>query len=152
MNISIEFDENKILLLIKSIYFALWVQNAWRDPDEADKEMEGFSQYILTALYKSGEEDNVEYDHELDAYLVKQKTENGFQKTIGKYNDDTFWKELSFRLSERDYFLTQTEDKLGIESIKERDEIQEMYDIEFHKNGINNLQINDHGYTYKTIN
>jgi len=43
----------------------------------------------------------------------------------------TFWKELSFKLSERDYFLTQTEDKLGIESIKERNGIQKMYDLEF---------------------
>jgi len=150
MKISIEFDESKIHLLIKSIYFAFWIQNAWKDFDEIDKEMEGFSQYILAALYKSGEEDNIEYDHGLNAYLVKQKTEKVFQKIIGQYNDDTFWKELSFRFAQRDYILTQTEDKLGIESIKEVEEIQEMYDIEFHKNGITNLQIS--GSIYKIIN
>lgn len=142
----INFTKKQYQNLIKLVHLGTWMANAHRT-DNIIEEFEELEQYILSYGRDFGMEDQIEYDEGLKRFFLTAEflEDSHLEDLIDEYNDETFWEELIFRLSERDMI-----NKYGFESIKnmEPDEAFDKklpflnaYEEEFSENGLENLRL-----------
>jgi hypothetical protein len=148
MKLSIEFDNEQIVQLVRSVQLANWVVNATKSPDEQDESMNDFKQYVLAAVFAAGKKDLIHYDKELDGHFLNGELEEDLQNLIDDYDEDIFWEELVARLADRDWARKHgsapVEDE-GHDARYERmlqiSKEEEKYGEEFEEFGIEHLEL-----------
>ena len=146
MKISFTKDEYKSLLDI--FHMATWVLYANNNEKSEDKaKYDVLEQKILKLATEFGYEKYVNYEAKDSAYIYSDEFEKVSlsKKFIEEFEDETFWDEITTRLTRRDMVK-----KHGLETIKamdlvgrikEESAIGKKYYDEFVKNGLNNLTL-----------
>ena len=146
MKISITKDEYKTLLDV--FHIATWVLYANNNEKTTEKaKYDVLEQKILKLATEFGYEKYVDFEAKDSAYIYSEKFEKDTpaKKFIEEFEDETFWDEITTRLTRRDLVK-----KLGLdmiksmdlaERIKEESLIGKEYYDEFVKNGLSNLAL-----------
>lgn len=136
--------------MMRSVYIGYWVANAiCEDDKEKDNGIESVRNYIFSFAKEFGLEKYAEYDNELNKYYATwdMDDEPSVRDLIERYDEHTFWDEMSHRLGKRDFFRRYTEKE--IENMDEEDYFENImrYEIEweeeFEKNGIECLRLDN---------
>jgi len=147
MKVDITKEEYRNLLDIISI--ADWVMSGHKtQKDRRTAPYDALIQKLFSLAKDQGFEKLVELDPlRGDYYLASEFEANSRSwEFIDEFTDDSFWDELSHRMTERDAAIQAG----GFENLKamSREErstlegpIQERYDAEFYDNGVDRLQI-----------
>jgi hypothetical protein len=148
MKLNIEFDNEQIAHLVRSVQLANWVVNATKSPDEQDEGMNGFKQYVLATVFKGGKKDLVHYDAELDGHFLNGELEEDLQSLIDDYDEDIFWEELVARLADRDWArkhgsapVEDEDHDARYERMLQISKEEEKYGEEFEEFGIEHLEL-----------
>lgn len=146
MKISITKDEYKTLLDV--FHIATWVLYANNNEKTTEKaKYDVLEQKILKLATEFGYEKYVDFEAKDSAYIYSEEFEKDTpaKKFIEEFEDETFWDEITTRLTRRDLVK-----KLGLdmiksmdlaERIKEESLIGKEYYDEFVKNGLSNLAL-----------
>ena len=132
--------------LLNLVFLGRWMVAA-HNLSESATAFEETEQHILSLAKKFDCGDYVELDEDSKTFFTTDAFETNTEvlDIIDRYNDDTFWDDLIFRLSVRDMVKAFGEDALNNMSIEERDEKQKdylnTYIEEFEANGVDNLVI-----------
>lgn len=147
MNVEISHEEYKDLLDL--LYMAHWVLKAHKtEEDPRSAKYEKVIQKFYSRAEEMGHADMIEYDREIGEFFPTWDFEETTEAWdfIEEFTDDTFWDELTDRLTQRD--LERQEggyEKIRGLSLTERFELEapfiERYEEEFSENGIERLEI-----------
>ena len=142
----IEFSKNELKNLIEILYFGefMFSSSSEAHPEKSEK-YDKLVQKIYKIAYQNGMTDFLK-PFEDKIYPTREFEEDEFTTgVIDEYENEFFWHELMFMLSQRDILEKNTEEeylKLElIERIKLQTEHEEPYQKEFAENGIRNLRI-----------
>lgn len=149
-----QFDLTKKQLktLLELVYLGNWMINAQRDGSKKDPIMQDHDDMAKFIYSKAGEEGlkkDVQYDEEMKKWFPTQYLElesevAGFHI---EYDNNSFYNSLIDRLGARDlgklYNLVELQDMSIFERINEQGECNEKYEIEFEKNGVDRLVIDE---------
>lgn len=142
----IEFTRTELKNLIEVLYFGEFMADSSKETyPEKIANYDKLLQKIYRIAYKNGMTDFLK-PFENKIYPTRAFEEDEFiMGVINEYQNESFWHELMFMLSQRDILdKMPAEDyqKLDIfERIKLETEHEEPYQQEFAKNGIRNLRI-----------
>jgi|Deesub1362A_J573_1020465.scaffolds.fasta_scaffold00133_17 hypothetical protein len=145
--IEIKLTDEQYENLIKLIYLGTWMIGGIRARDNLIEKYEDLAQCIYSNAKEDIREKYFEFDEETKRYIPKKEFEEDpeLDEIIDDYNEEVFWNELIFRLAGRDLLRIYGEDAIRNMSIEERAEkeypLLQMYEEEFIKNGIKNLEI-----------
>jgi hypothetical protein len=142
----IEFTKNEMRILIELLYFGEFIFDT---SSEAHPEKKEKYDNLLQKIYKIASQNgmtDILKPLENKIYPTPEFEEDEFiTGVIDAYENETFWHELMFMLSQRDILEKIPEEeylKLELtEQIKLQAEHEETYHEEFTKNGIRNLKI-----------
>jgi hypothetical protein len=121
--------------------------NSIRTEDDIIEKYEDLTHYIYSCANKAGFNKYFEFDEELKKFFPTREFEEDseIEQIIDDYNEEVFWNELIFRLAGRDLIRKYGRDAVKDMSLEERAEkeypLLQMYEEEFIKNGIENLEI-----------
>lgn len=143
---SIEFTKEQYEILAKTVYLGNWMANANRTGSSDDPYMEKYQKitdYIFSLASEFGFSKHFEHDLECDETNEKKEVNQLHEK----YDEVTFWDELSEILGERDFYIKYTDEE---RKKMDRDEhfikLQECiiaWDEEFKENGVERLYSKD---------
>lgn len=132
--------------LLNLVFLGRWMVAA-HNITESSSAFEETEQHILSLAKEFDCGDYVEFDKDSEAFFITDVFEANTEvlDIIDRYNDDTFWDDLIFRLSVRDMVNAFGEDAIKNMSAEERDEKQKdflhTYIEEFEANGVDNLMV-----------
>ena len=135
--------------LLDILYIANWVFTAHREEvDPRTKQYSRVEQKFLSLSKAMKYENLIEYYPEDKEYFPTREFEetSSAHAFIDKFENDTFWNELTIRLSERD-LVRQVGgfDKIDALPVEERiirlGRLMEFYGDELARNGLDNLQV-----------
>ena len=146
----IELSKKEYRNLLDLLAISEWVLNAnavGGDNPEALK-YKKVEQKLLSYAKHHDCEDLIEYDVKLKEYFpTRIYEESEYRKFIDEYEEDTFWDELVSRLSHRDLLREVGEIEYKEMAFEERfirqERVEEKYNIEFEKNGLKNLKLEE---------
>lgn len=142
----IEFTRTELINLIELLYFGDYMADSSREIyPEKRANYDKLLQKIYKIAYQNGMTDFLKPFKE-KFYPTRDFEEDEFiMGVIDTYENESFWQELIFMLSERDVLeklSVEEYQKLGIiDRIKLETEHEEPYHKEFSENGIRNLRI-----------
>lgn len=145
----IEFTKEQFGDLLKITYLGNWFANAIHDgskDDPRDKEMDAIDDYILSFAKEFGFGDYVEYDKKFKKHFPTATLDAWAEKYIDEFNEDNFWEELFYRMSERDFARAYSPEDTAAMDMHERFEkeepFREQWDTEINEYGVSRLEIN----------
>jgi len=145
--IEIKLTDEQYENLIKLVYLGTWMINGIRTPDDLVEKYEDLAHYIYSHAKREIRDKYFEFDEESKRLIPTREFEEDpeLDEIIDDYNEEVFWNELIFRLAGRDLLKKYGEDAIRNMSLEERAEkeypLLQMYEEEFIKNGIKNLEI-----------
>jgi len=147
---NIEFTLEQFERLLKAVYLGNWLANSIHDgsrEDPFDEELEGIEDYVFSLAKDFGLEKLIEYDKEHKRYFPTNKFDDLMQEYIEDYDEDCFWDELFWRMSERDFNRAYAEDevsKMELKEIFEKEEpFRQKWDNEIDTYGLNRLEVQE---------
>ena len=147
MKITIDLENENLTQFLKAVFFASWMKNATKTPEDRDDAMDTFVQYALGTAWNAGEKKRIQVDAQ-GRYAYTAEFEEVLFEQVDEYDDDIFWDELVDHLAQRD-FWAKNPGKIGkpVEG-KAAEELQagierekEKYDKEFEDRGVERLRI-----------
>lgn len=142
----INFTKKQFRTLLDMVYIADFTINGIRLPDEEIKEYRELAQYIYSFAKDMACENLVEFDREYKQYFETRELEDGpVGEFIEEYDSYVFWEELVSRLAKRDVekSISKSRDIGNDEFLNLLWAKEEVYNDEFHKNGLDNLRVED---------
>ncbi|MGF1643946.1 MAG: hypothetical protein ACFCUJ_09895 [Thiotrichales bacterium] len=145
MKITLTSQEYRLLLDL--LYLSDWVMHAHDVEDSTETAPHRMlTQKLYSYAIEAGCAELIEADKVSNEYFPTRAYEDHSvaQSLIDRYNEDTFWDELTERLTERDV-ADESDDGAPMPSIEEyyrvSAPIRELYEEEFALNGIERLRI-----------
>ncbi len=146
--ISFEFNKKEYWNLMRVVYLADWVANSVCEGNmKEDAGIKKIRNKILLEAEEMGLENYIDYDSDADEVYGSRELEDHAEtrKLIDRYNEETFWQELIYRLTERDLFKEYTKARVSkmdfIEKIEADHKYLEAWGDEFEKHGLKNLGV-----------
>ncbi len=143
----INFTKKQFEVLLKLVYMGNWVANAHRTDREDDKRIEKYEEmqkYLLSFAKEFGLEKYVDIDDE-KMYPSRELEEDETDELIDEYDNETFWEELIYRFTRRDFVREYGEEEISkmdtMERIKKDHPFLEKYQDEIYNYGIDRLEI-----------
>lgn len=140
-NMKINFTKKQYKQLLDLVYLGEWTANSSKAGDETNKDYEEMYQYILSFAKSYGYDDLITYEKILDGYFPTNEYEESLQPIIDENDNDVFWNELTGRLAKRDLAKKGEKFQSHDDLLKHLFQIEKTYEIEFEKNGVDNLVI-----------
>ena len=144
----INFTKKEYQTLLETVYLADWVLHAHLEKKtEETREYRDLEQKILGRANEFGMENYVEHNVKTNENFLNKEftTANKIVRHIEEFENATFWEELLERLARRDFVREYGEEAILNMPIGERFEkemfIQQKYDKEFEKNGLEHLKV-----------
>jgi len=136
--------------LLKIIYLGNWLANAIHNgskEDPQDKGLEDIEDYVFSFAKKFSFDQYVEFDEEHQKFYPTNEFDELVQGYIDDYDEDCFWEELFYRLSDRDFWRAYSRKEISKMEMKERFEkeepFREKWDNELNKYGIKRLEVKE---------
>ncbi|HSE35336.1 MAG TPA: hypothetical protein VLB83_04405 [Candidatus Paceibacterota bacterium] len=136
--------------LLKAVYLANWIANGRRDDEDMLLEFDALEQYIFSrakdagfpdAVYRHKTDEGVEHFHPSRAFEFDRELD----RIVKRYDDLTFWDELSERFAERDMermYGADVKSKMDPQGYqRELDDLVAHYDEESELHGIDRYKI-----------
>ena len=138
--------KKQFFILMKLVYLGNWIVNAFNiKQDEEYEQVEdlifkmaqiyGFDRYV----------DHVEKDGSSYYPTSYFEHETDVMELIEKYDDESFWDELIYRMAERDFYKKYSKEENAKmrreEFFKKLGELEDKYGKEFNKYGLKRLEI-----------
>ena len=148
----LDLTKKQLKTLLELVYLGNWMVNAHRTGSKQDPTMQEHDDMAKFIYSKAGEADlkkYVQYDDGMKKWFPTQYLEldSDAAKFHIEYNDNDFWDSLIDRLGARDlsklYELVELQDMSLFERMNEQGKCNEKYEIEFEKNGIDRLIIDE---------
>jgi preprotein translocase subunit SecA len=148
----LDLTKKQLKTLLEVVYLGNWMINAQRDGSKKDpimQEHDDMAKFIYSKAGEAGLKQHVQYDKEMKKWFPTQYLELDSEVTKFhlEYNNNTFWEALIDRLGSRDlsklYKLIELQDMSIFERMNEQAKCNEKYEIEFEKNGIDRLVIDE---------
>jgi hypothetical protein len=141
--IDMSFDKDEFQLLVKLLYTGFYVCEKDNDPNEKRYEM------LVDRFLQSARAyrifDGIEYKPELDRYFFDADQEESILEDYNHFVEDTFWDELIFRLSRRDFVnevgISKIQQMEDIKRISEEEKYKDRYIKEMEANGLERIGI-----------
>jgi hypothetical protein len=137
---TIELNETQLQDLLQLVYLGEWVTQAYGNSENA-ADLEELEQKIYSVAYNNGIESDVAFDKKMGGYLPTPEFEEFCDEIIEKYDDNNFWEELIVRLANKELKANGGDSMSPSEMEKNLNELIKKYELEFHKNGIDNLVV-----------
>ncbi len=152
--IKIEFTKEQYFILLKMAYMGNWLANAQRtgDPEEPYfEEYHTLEDYIFSFAKDFGFGKFVDDSEEINGrkfFPARDLEEDADIETIiEEYDEETFWDELFYRMSDRDFFREYSEKERREMTLHERfkkeEPIREKWDNEINEHGIGRLEVKE---------
>jgi len=122
--------------LLASTYLAGWITTAHLEDEEGP--FDDLEQTVLKQSVNHGFSSLCQYSPDNGLFYHTEEAADQYDQIVEDYDDHTFWEELATRLAERDATLLKVRDHEKPEKVMQ---LAEKYDLEFEKNGLNNLVI-----------
>ncbi|MFH1457154.1 MAG: hypothetical protein ABIF17_03535 [Patescibacteria group bacterium] len=148
----IEISKEQYRKLIKLVYLGNWMINAIRggsENEERVKEYDDIEKYIFSFAKDFGLDNFVEYDEEHKEYFATRELEEktDIAQYIQDYDENAFWDELFYRMSDRDFERKYLQKEISSMSMHKRFEkeepFREKWDKELMEHGIDRLEIKE---------
>jgi len=137
----IELTDEEYKNLIRLVYLGHWMSNSHRD--DPITELDNVENTIYSYAEQFGCADMIDCDTKLNRFYPSFELETEMDVYIQEYDDYTFWDELAWNLSDRDfekkYDPAQTLVMTTDEILRQKDIMVEKYSKEFEANGVGNL-------------
>ena len=142
------FTQSEYRALLDLVYIGEWMLTAF---DEAADPKKAKYEHVVQKIYshakEMGYESLIEVFEEGNVYVPTDEYEekSGIHDVIQRYDDDTFWTELTDRLVERDVFAAAE----GVEKLSDDEywkraaPIEQKYSREFTKHGVDRLKVDE---------
>ena len=141
--IEINLDKYELNLVIKYLYTGLFMIDE-NKKDEQNK-IETLLDKLLSIAYNYKIMDGIEYEKETNSYFIDKDKEEDILEDYEEFIEESFWDELSNRLSQRDLInkigLEKYKKIATVERIRDLEKILNEYDNEFEKYGIDRIII-----------
>lgn len=147
----LNLTKSQLKTLLELTYLGNWMINAQRDGSKKDPIMQkhdDMAKFIYSKAGEAGLDKEVQYNKEMKKWFPTYDFEMDSEVTEfhNKYDENTFWRELSDRLGGRDLIWNNGEaivEKMSFEDrMMKRQEFIEKYEDEFYENGLIRLVIN----------
>lgn len=137
---SIELTSAQYKILLKLVALGGWMgQGGVMGSDDA---IEDIQQLVLSYSKDFGMQDKVTYDKEIESFSPVDELNEEFANVIKEYEEENFWDQLIFRLSNRDALRDMEEEGLSEEDAYARfEEYVEAYEDEFQEHDMDNVGI-----------
>jgi hypothetical protein len=137
---SIELTSEQYKVLLKLVALGGWMgQGGVMGSDDA---IEDIQQLVLSYSKDFGMQDKVTYDKEIESFSPVDELNEEFANVIKEYEEENFWDQLIFRLSNRDALRDMEEEGLSEEDAYARfEEYVEAYEDEFQEHDMDNVGI-----------
>lgn len=147
---SISLTKQQFFALMKLAYLGNWMANAIHTgskEDSKDEELDKMEDYINSFADTFGFGEYIDEDKELQGYFPTRDFDDLLQQYIDTYDDNCFWDELFYRISNRDFKRKYTEKEIKnmelSELFEKQEPFREKWDNEFNMHGIDRLEIDD---------
>jgi hypothetical protein len=141
--IKIELTREEYRNLLKLVYLGHWVANSHRD--EPIAELDETENLIYSYAKNFDSTDIIDIDSKLERYYPSFDFETEMDPYIQEYDEYTFWDELAWRLTDRDfdnkYDPAQALVMTTEEILRKKDAMVEKYLEEFDHNGLENIEL-----------
>ena len=148
MDMKINITKEQYWHLMRATYMADWMANAiCEDGMKEDKGIEDIREYVFSFAKDFGYEDYVKYDKDLKEHFSTWDLDDepSTRALIERYDEHTFWEEMTERFAIRDFYKKYSEKEIKSmnrdELYSARIECEEKWGIEFEKYGIDRLEI-----------
>lgn len=139
----IELNKTQYKTLLKSLFLANWIVNSHKE-EEPDDEFDRLEQHVLSQT-KFFDFKQFDFDEQSGKYYHSMEFEEKCLKHLDTFMDEAFWEELIERLALRDFLAAYSEKDIREMSDQERFtnrcRLQEPYEQEFSRHGLDNLII-----------
>jgi len=132
--------------LVRAVYMADWMTNAICDADtKKDEGIKEIRDDVFSFAKNFGYENFVGYDEKLGKYYatLDMDDEPSVRALIERYDEHTFWEEISERLGDRDFYEKYREEEIAVmedeDRFIKRMESQIVWEKEFEEHGIQRL-------------
>jgi len=147
----IEFTKEQFENLLKVVYLGNWMANAIHNGDKDDpinKDFENIENYIFSFAKDFGFEEYVDdEDSKEGKYFPTNDFDELVREYIEDYDEDCFWDELFYRMSDRDFQRKYSHAEIAKMEMKERFEKEEPFrqkwDGEINSHGIERLEVKE---------
>ncbi len=147
----IEFTKEQFENLLKVVYLGNWMANAIHNGSEEDprhEELENIENYIFSFAKEFGFEKYVDdEDAKKERFFPTNEFDEVTQKYIEDYDEECFWDEIFYRLSDRDFDRKYSNEEISKMEMKERFEKEEPFrnkwDNELNNHGIERLEVKE---------
>ncbi len=133
---------------MRIVYLGNWLANATRDNSADDprlKEFDEIENYVFSYAHQFGFETLIERDTDDERWFPTRMFEESLEDEIDSYDEETFWEELFYRLSDRDFWHAYNEADIHRMPIMERLEKEEPFrkkwDEEINEHGLERLEV-----------
>src|SRR3989344_9155736 len=112
----IEFTKEQYEQLLKLVYLGNWIANAIHTgakDDPRDEQLKAVEDYVFSFAKEMGFSSLVEYDEKFKQHFPTSAFDDFVQRYIDEYDEDCFWEELFYRLSNRDFARVYTKDQIS---------------------------------------
>lgn len=142
----IHFTKKEYTALLEMMHIASWVIHAHEIDPPGDKDPHSaLEEKILSLAKEFGCDDLVDYDEKLGAHFTTRDFEESMMPLIDRYDNESFWDELTDRLVDRDMRRALGEKAfLDIdieERIKQEEPYDQKYNNEFAEHGVDRLEV-----------
>ncbi len=139
----INFTKQQYKHLVELLYLGEWTANSSKVQGERNNDYDALYQYVCSFAKQFGLDDDITYDKSLDGYYPTLQFEENLQPIINHNDNEVFWNELSIRLAKRDLAKLNEDLPTSDAYVERLFQIEEKYEDEFAKHGIENLVIKE---------
>ena len=142
----INFTKKEYTALLEMIHIASWVLHSHDIDRPTDQDPHhALEEKILSFAREFGCEELVDYDEQLGAHFPTRAFDERVMPLIDKYDEDSFWAELTERMIERDMVRALGEKQylaLEVEArIVKEQPYEQKYENEFAEHGLERLEV-----------
>jgi hypothetical protein len=143
--IELKLDRSQYEVLLKLVYLGNWVANGIYPSAEQDGEFNEIEQLVMSKAAEAGLDDLIERDEKTGAFYANSLFENlpDIGELINDYDDETFWDELVWRLTERElnkkYGQSKVAEMSPADRVRAKILLLEHYEKEVQKYGLERM-------------
>jgi len=148
-DMKIYFTKAQFENLLKIVYLGNWMANAIHngtEEDPLDGGLEAIEHYVFAFAKDFGLENLVEYSKDFEQFFPTDAFDDLMIEYIDKYDEDCFWEELFYRMTDRDFERAYSNEEIEkmemLELFEKQEPFRDKWDKEISERGIERLEIN----------
>ncbi len=141
--VKINFTKKQYRQLLDLVYLGEWTANSSKVHGERNEEYDEIFQYVCSFSKSFGCEDLIEFDQSFGEYFPTKEYEESMHSYIEENDNEVFWNQISLRLAKRDIQKIGKKYRSKEEYLRHLFQLEEEYEIEFEKHGIERLVIRE---------